>query len=436
MQSRLALSLALSILLFAAGCGSGQKAVSSHTSSTKNNVAYRTPPKPVEPAKSMSGDWDAGAAYKLAAPLNEFGLALLSQEAQANSEGNIVISPASIQDALTMTLNGATGETATQMQKALSLNSLSLQQADQSWADLIAFAQRRTDAQIRIANSLWLGHRISFEPAFLNTNHDYFAGDARVMPDDEGEAVAQINDWVDQRTGGRIKQLVNEVDQEAGLVLVNTTYVKAGWDYFKIADTHDGPFTLADGKRMQVPMMHRKSFWANVTQTPAYLALPLTANGQVTVTIVLPKAGQTPESVLPMLSHDKLGALSASARSLEFNYIVDLTLPRVHTSFTDESLGTVLQGLGMTRAFSPQAQFQGITSSPLWISGVVHKATLDLNERGVEAAAGTAVIMYGGVPKKPTRYLNVRVDRPFIVVLSEGQSGAPLFMAIVRDPTM
>ena len=435
MQRCLALSFILLILLLAAGCGSGKKAASSHTNSTNNNVAYRTPPKPAEPAQGLSEDSNAGDAYKLAAPLNEFGLALLSQEAQANSEGNIVISPASIQDALTMTLNGATDETATQMQKALSLDGLSLQQADQSWADLISFAQRRTDAQIRIANSLWLGHGISFEPAFLNTNRDYFAGDARVMPDDAEAAAVQINDWVDQRTGGRIKQLVGQVDPKTGLVLVNATYVKAGWDYFKIADTHDGPFTLADGKRVQVPMMHGKSFWADVTQTPAYLALPLTANGQVTVTIVLPRAGQTPESILPLLAHGELDTLSASTKSPDYNYIVDLTLPRFHASFTDGSLKTALQELGMTRAFSPQAQFQGITSSPLWISQVVHKATLDLNEQGVEAAAGTAVIMLADQPQPPTKHLDVHVDHPFIVVLSEGESGAPLFMAIVRDPT-
>ena len=177
-------------------------------------------------------------------------------------------------------------------------------------------------------------------------------------------------------------------------------------------------------------MMHGH-LGADVIQTPAYLALPLSANGQVTVTIVLPKAGQTPESILPLLAHGGLAALNDNSDSQP--YIVDLSLPRVRTSFTDDSLGTILQGLGMTRAFNPSgAQFGGITPGPLWISQVVHKATLDLNEQGVEAAAGTAVLLETGAP--PTKHLTVRVDRPFIVVLSEGESGAPLFMAVVRDP--
>lgn len=365
----------------------------------------------------------------MATPLDQFGLALLSLEAQENPTANVVISPASIQDALLMTLNGAEGETATQMQKALGLKNVGLHEADQSRADLITYLQSKTDAQIRIANSLWLRHGVAFRPAFLDTDRDYFAADAAVLPDDPHAAASQINDWVDKRTGGRITNLVGPVSPDTELTLVNATYAKAGWDYFKTADTSAGKFTLGGGQTVRVPMMHGH-LDADVTQTANYLALPLTANGQVTVTVVLPKAGQTPEAILPQLVHGGLAALSSNMGSQ--SYIVDLALPRVAASFTDDSLKTALQGLGMTRAFTQQAQFQGIASGPLWIDQVVHKATLDLNEQGVEAAAGTAVLMAGAAP--PTKHLIVNVDHPFIVVLSEGESGTPLFMAIVRDP--
>ena len=436
MHRRRALTIVpLIVSLLAAGCGSAttQEPSPASTHSTQaGEAAYRTPPKPARPtlAKVEASGMLPADTFKLASPLGEFGLALLSQEARANPTGNIVLSPTSIQDALVMTLNGARGETATQMQKALGLQGLSLRQVDQSWADLIAYTQGKTDAQIRIANSLWLRHGVTFEPTFLATDRDYFAGDAAVLPSDPQTAAAQINDWVDKRTGGRITNLVGPVSPDTELVLVNATYVKAGWDFFKTADTRPGPFTLAGGQSVQVPMMHGH-LGADVIQTPAYLALPLSANGQVTVTIVLPKAGQTPESILPLLAHGGLAALNDNSDSQP--YIVDLSLPRVRTSFTDDSLGTILQGLGMTRAFNPSgAQFGGITPGPLWISQVVHKAMLDLNEQGVEAAAGTAVQLETGGP--PTKHLTVRVDRPFIVVLSEGESGAPLFMAVVRDP--
>ena len=259
--------------------------------------------------------------------------------------------------------------------------------------------QRKTDAQIRIANSLWLRHGIAFRPSFLslNTDRGYFAGDAAVLPDDPQAAASQINGWAARRTGGRITNLVGPVDPLTELVLVNTTYVKAGWDWFKPADTRPGPFKLAGGQTVQVPTMHTR-ISADVTQTPAYLAVPITANGLVTI-IVLPRGGHTPESILPLLAHGGLAAMRSNSESQP--YIVDLSLPRLHTRFTDDSMETVLQGLGMTRAFTDQAQFQGIAPGPLWIARVVHQATLDLNEQGVEAAGGTAVMLVGAAP--PTR---------------------------------
>jgi serine protease inhibitor len=434
-QHRLATTtLVLLATLLAAGCGAAAAPppVASPSSSSSAGVDLRTPAAPAGPAKT-TGDASDGLfleAARLATPLNNFGLALLAQEAKSHSEGNVVISPVSLQAVLAMTLNGARGETAAQMQKVLSLDALGLRQADQSWADLIAFTQRKTDAEIRVADSLWLRHGVAFEPSFLAANRDYFAADAQVMPDDLHDATAQINDWVDQHTGGRIKHLVEGLDPDTALVLVNAIYVKAGWEYFKIANTRPEPFTSAGGGQLQVPMMHGRVN-AEVTQTAAYLALPLAANGRVTVTIVLPNAGHSPESILPLLAHGDIDALNDNMRSRP--YIVDLALPRFRAEFRDDDLKTALESLGMTRAFTSRAQFRGIAPGRLWISQVIHQATLDVNEQGVEAAAGTAVVMTSGGP--PTKRLTVRVDRPFVVVLSEGESQAPLFVAIVRDPS-
>ena len=135
---------------------------------------------------------------------------------------------------------------------------------------------------------------------------------------------------------------------------------------------------------------------------------------------MLPKAGQTPESILPLLAHGGLAALNDNSDSQP--YIVDLSLPRVRTSFTDDSLGTILQGLGMTRAFNPfGAQFGGITPGPLSISQVVHKAMLDLNEQGVEAAAGTSGHAARNRRSADEAPDGAGDDRPFIVALSEGK---------------
>ncbi len=422
--------LLLAVVL-AAGCGgeTAKEAASPPVLASEAAIAHRSPPPPVAPALATSGDAAVFDAQGLVPSLEAFGLALLEREAQANASGNVVISPVSIADALTMTLNGARGETARQMHDALCLGELSLEQADRSWAGLIASAERKSDAEIRIANSLWLRQGVAFEPDFLNADRDYFAADAHALSDDGDKAAADINGWVEMRTGGRIRNLVERIDALSPLVLVNATCVRAGWDYFEQRHTREEPFVLASGEDVRVPMMHGE-LHGSVTQTSAYLAVPLSANGRVGVTIVLPKAGETPESVLPMLTDGGLAAVSSGRDSRR--YVVDLALPRFKAEFADDSVQTRLTELGMVRAFSSEAEFQGIAPGSLWIDQVIHKAILDIKEEGIEAAAGTAVVMYGAGP--PTKHLSVRVDHPFIVIVNEGESGAPLFMAVVRDP--
>ena len=238
---------------------------------------------------------------------------MLGHEAAAHPDGNIVLSPASISDALTMTLNGARGNTASEMQHALSLDGIDLHRADQAWADLITYLDQKKDAQIRVANSLWLKQGYPFLPAFLQTDHDCFAADAKPLPADLEQAVKTINTWVDERTGGRIPALLDQLDPSTAAVLVNTIYVKAGWvspHQFDKADTRPEPFTLPDGTKADVPMMHGQ-FAAEVTQTPQYDAVPIPANGQVNVTVVVPKGDQTPESIVPLLEKRGLGSLEA-----------------------------------------------------------------------------------------------------------------------------
>ena len=390
-------------------------------------------PPPVAPSAGHAGHVDEPAAdvQRLAGPLGRFGLALLAREAIANPTGNIVLSPLSVSDALSMVLNGAVGTTATQMQETLGLKGMDLKRADQAWADLITYLDKKKDAQIRVANSLWLKQGYPFLPSFLATDRDYFSAADKPLPADPSEAVKEINAWVDERTGGRIPKLLSQLDPGTVSVLVNTIYVKAGWivpHLFAKANTRSQPFTLADGIKTDVPMMHGK-FAAEVTETPQYVAVPIPANGDVNVTVVVPKGKQTPESIVPLLEKRGLGSFEEHGHDA----IVSLALPRFEARFGDD-LAQALQGLGMTQAFSPQADFSGMSqSTPLAIGAVVHQALLDVNEKGVEAAAGTAVITVTGMP--PTKSIAVRADRPFVVVLSVGSyPQVPLFVAIERDP--
>lgn len=408
----------LSLALCCAGCGS-----------VATQSVFHLTLSGIKPSKARFDPLGltTPAAARLVWPLGRFGLDLLAREATAHPQGNIVLSPASIHAALAMTLAGARGETARQMAEALDVSTFARPSLDQSWADLIAYLGHKTDALVQVSDSLWLRHGITFEPTFLAEDRNYFSADLTTLPDDPAAAAKAIDDWVAARTAGLVKNLVGPVPPDVPLVLVNTIHVKAGWRFFPKAKTYAAPFTLPSGQRVDVPTMHGSTM-SIVSVTPEYTAVPLEANGLIETTLVLPSPGQTPESVVALLAKRGLQSLQDHTRDV----IADVSVPRLHLDFRDDHIETILQSFGMKLASSRQADFSGMSKTPMWIAQVIHEAVLNLNEQGVEAAAGTAVVMATGMP--PTEHLSVRVDRPFVIVLSDGQSQVPLFIAIVRDP--
>jgi len=375
---------------------------------------------------------DAGV---LAAPLDRFGLDLLAREARRNADGNVVISPLSIGDVLAMILNGAQGRTATEMRRTLGLDGLSLPATDQAWADLIAAAQAGRRPAVQIADSLWLHSGVAFAPRFLTAGRDYFAAATLPLPTDPVRAADAVNGWVDARTAGLIKQIVQPGDFSDATILavVNTVHLKAAWATpFAAGETAPRPFTLGGGTVVRVPTMSGP-VTAPVAQTSAYDAVALATKGPVTAWVVVPREGKTPESLVALLAARGLDSLYGAARTTS----IMLELPRLHTTFSEPDLKTELQAMGMVSAFSPQtAELQGIvapgTQGRVYIERVVHKAVLDVTEGGVEAAAATAGIV--GLSAAPYAPLTISADRPFLLLLTDKRTAAPLFMALIRDP--
>ena len=398
-------------------------------------TSHRAASATAAPLDPLRGDPSAAAdARLLTAPLDRFGLALLAREAQTSS-GNVVVSPLSIHDVLSMILNGAQGRTAAEMRRALGLEGLSLPATDQAWADLIAATQAGRRPAVQIADSLWLRDGVAFNPAFLTAGRDYFAAATLPLPTDPDRAADAVNDWVDGRTAGMIKQIVVPGDFSSATILavVNTVHLKAAWQMpFDPSRTRPAPFALADGSTVQVPTMSGP-LTAPVAQTPAYDAVALATKGPVTAWVVVPRPGQTPDSLLALFTRRGLGSLYEVARSRP----IMLDLPRLHTTFSAPDLKPALQALGMVAAFSPQqAELQGIVApgaqGRVYIERVVHKAVLDVNENGIEAAAATAGIV--GITAEPFAPLTIRADHPFLMLLTEKSTSAPLFMALIRDP--
>jgi serpin B len=394
--------------------------------------AQRASADTVDPGRGRSGATaDAGL---LAAPLDRFGLDLLVREARAD-RGNVVISPVSVHDVLSMILNGARGGTAVEMRRTLGLGSLPLSVIDQSWADLIAEAQAGDEPAIQIANSLWLKSGVPFDQTFLDVNRDYFAAAPQALPADPVAAADAINHWTEERTGGLIERIVDPsyFDAQTIMALVNAVHLKTTWAApFDVDRTAPAPFTLADGRVVQAPTMNGPLV-APVTRRAAYDAVALQTEGPVDVWVIVPKGSRKPEKLAATFADRGLAGVYGAAKPTA----IMLALPRFKTTFSAPDLKAKLAAMGMPRAFSPdQAELQGIvaagTPGRVYIQRVVHKAVLDVDESGIEAAAATAGIV--GVTSMPLTPVTIRADRPFLMVVSLKGSGAPLFLALIRDP--
>lgn len=381
------------------------------------------------PALPARGDPGAAAAANvLAVPLGRFGFDLLAQEAKA-TDANVVISPASIHAALCMVLNGARGRTATELRRALQVGDLDQAVINQAWANLITAAQAGKKTKLQIADSLWLRNGVEFEPAFLDLNRDYFAAELASLEDDPTAAADAINRWVEQKTHGKITQLFDSIDPLTFLTLVNTVYLKVSWEHFDAKATAPAPFTLADGEEVTVDTMH-SHLDAAVSLQDTYNAILLETDGAVDVWVIVPTGAESPESVALALRDQGIAGLYADAVGMEG----DVALPKLSIKYETKKLRESLQNLGMLRAWIPdQAELEGIADlKPLYVQGIRHKATLDVTEEGVEAAAATGIEV--GTTSAPAETFSIKADRPFLVVLAERASRVPLFMSLVRDP--
>jgi serpin B len=373
------------------------------------------------------------AEGRLVSTDNRFAFKLFRQIADSTpADSSLFISPLSVSMALTMAYNGAAGSTQQEMATALEVNDFPLDELNPSYRSLIDLL-RGLDRQVTfdIANSIWYRHDWTFEQAFLDANRTYF--DAAVRPLDFASPTAAqtINAWVNDRTRGRIPAIVEDpLPADDVMYLINAIYFKGSWtEQFDKSRTTPAPFRLRDGSSATVPMMstaepvHVRLAWA-----PGVTVLDLPYGGQAfSMTIVLPTEPAGLDSLVATLTEDRWNAWTAALRS----GVVGVTLPKFRFSY-DASLQEALSALGMAHAFcGPWVTdlTRMRAAGDLCITRVKHKAFVDVNEEGTEAAAATAV--GAGVTSAPQ---TISVDHPFLFAIRENLSGTILFLGRVMRP--
>ena len=354
-------------------------------------------------------------------------------------EGNLIYSPYSISLALAMTYAGARAETESQMAQVLhflpqdqahpAFNALDLQLAERGKAQ----SEEQTPLQLSIANAVWAEQTYPFLQNFLDTiASNYGAGIRLVDFINQYEAARkEINDWVSDQTKEKIKDLIPEgmLGPDTRMTLVNAIYFKADWlRPFDANSTHDAPFHLLDNSEVMAPTMNQDTFLP-YAKGDGWQAIELAYQGETAaMDIIVPDQGRFKE-VESTLDEQNVSAILKSLQPTS----VMLAIPK----FQFESkfgLRDQLMALGMEDAFDPDtADFSGMTEKKdLYISAVVHKAFVAVDEKGTEAAAATAVIM--DTAMAPILDVTLTIDRPFIFLIRDVPTGQILFVGRVLNP--
>jgi serine protease inhibitor len=389
-------------------------------------VLFAQPPSPPGPNQAA-----------LTTGNNAFAVALYGQlRAQP---GNLFFSPASISTAFGMAYAGARGDTASQMATTLHFTLPPAQLHPAMGALLASLNATHADYQLRVANALWAEQNQKFLPAYLAlTKKNYGAGFRPVDFVNQSDKVrTTINDWVAKQTENKIQNLLapGTVTADTRLVITNAIYFKGTWQtQFQKSQTQNEDFYLTASQTATASLMHISGGYSyfNGGSFQA-LSIPY-KSGDLAMIVLLPNDIAGLAALEQQLTADNLAAWISK---LQFAHKVNLTLPKF-TLTQEFVLNDTLAAIGMRAAFSPQsADFSGMTGNHAFsISDVIHKAFVDVDEEGTEAAAATSIgIRATAMIPETTPPIEFRCDHPFLFLIRDTRSGAILFMGRVTNPT-
>lgn len=373
--------------------------------------------------------------HPVAEAANDFAFRLYKQCRER--EGNLVVSPFSVYEAMGMVWCGADGQTAEELTRLLSLpaeRSAALASMTELRQPLQPAAQQEGFSFL-VANALWGQQDVAFHPEFVEVVGRVFGGalervDFVGAPED---ARRRINGWAEENTQGRIRNLVppGSFNPYTRLVATNAVYFKGLWAVpFRRSATIRQPFRVSTDKIVSVPMMQRSAlFYYGETETCQVLEL-LYGGSRFSMMLVLPKAVGGLAELEEKLEGE---VLDAWVSSLQVAGVVEVSLPRF-TFGSSLKLGDAIYSVGASTAFDPvRADFSRMsTVKPLFLSDVLHKAFVVVDEKGTEATAATAVVAVSGRwAGTPHRF---RADHPFVFFIRHVETGTVLFVGRVTNP--
>lgn len=368
---------------------------------------------------------------------NSFGLKLLSLiNSESTIPENLFISPLSISMALGMTMNGAAGETWDAMQQTLGFNGLTEDVINQTCLELMDHLTGLDPGVVfQIANSIWYHETFPIAPGFVDVNRTFFDAEVNGLDFGNPEAVQIINDWVNEKTNGKISEILKAIPPETVMFLINALYFKGDWtNPFNPAETRNETFHLPDGSIKQVPTMFRGAldmyipYYHDLENDIEAISLAY-GDSLFSMTILIPGRDWHIDEFIDQLNK---AVWDTCISNLQPTYFEELHLPKFKIDY-EIKLNSVLKSMGMGIAFDGSADFSRMTadsSRGLFIDEVKHKTFVEVNEKGTEAAAVTVVSANWSAPPV------IRVNRPFVFTISDHQTGTIMFIGKVMDPTL
>lgn len=355
---------------------------------------------------------------------SRFAFDIFRQVNVEEPDESVFISPLSISAALTMTYQGARTSTREAMSKTLGYTGIDDEKVNESYKNLLPhLEQLDKKVELNIANSLWIREGQDIEEAFLEVNRDVF--NASVTPLDFAKAGAadEINQWISIATKNKIDRMVDApIPGNVVMYLINAIYFKGDWTkQFDAKDSFSTQFFKEDGGVDEITMMSR-SGKTEYGQGDGFKAVRLPYGSEKTAMYcILPEKATGVNDFINDLDADLWNTIR---QSISEEDTVRLQLPRFKLEYGIKNLNDSLTALGMGEAFSETADFSGIRGG-INISRVLHKAVIEVDEKGSEAAAATVVEMRETAAAEPLTFI---ADRPFVFLITDDETGTILFM--------
>ncbi len=364
----------------------------------------------------------------------QFGLELFKKINKNSGDKNIFISPFSVSSAFGMLLNGADGQTYTDIKSVLKLSGDTQDKINRAYKSLNNYLPSADPKVIfETANSIWYRNSYTFEQNFFDVNEKYFNSLIRGLDFSDLSSPGIINEWVYDKTHGKILKIIDRIAYDDVMFLINAIYFKGTWLYrFDSTATKQNPFYVSNSNSVNCMLMNQKDS-LNYYSTDQYQAVELPyGNGDFKMLLILPASSNDINDFIDEMDENYWENTLNNMKKEEVN----LWLPKFKLSYNIEMKNT-LSDMGMGSIFNADlADLSKIRKEKdIYVTGVIHKTYINLDEEGTEAAAVTAIIVgRNSVGEGGKKEIFMRADHPFIFCIRENQTGAILFIGKVINP--